>query len=98
MVGVNASTLRFWETEFDCISPTKTSKGERRYTRDDIAMLKHIRYLTHDRGFTLDGAREQLRKERRSRKDADDGERSRGELAEALVELKRMLEELSGQL
>ena len=61
MLNVNPSVLRFWETQFPSIKPHKNKKGTRYYTDDDIAHLRQIHYLTRDCGFTLDGAREQLR-------------------------------------
>lgn len=61
MLGVNASLLRFWETEFDCLRPHKNKKGNRSYTAEDIETLKKILYLTRDCGFTLSGARDQLK-------------------------------------
>lgn len=61
LLQVNSSLLRFWETEFPEIKPTKNAKGTRRYTPSDIDLLRRIKYLTKECGFTLDGAREQLR-------------------------------------
>ena len=61
MLEVNPSLLRYWETEFDCIRPHKSSKGARIYTPEDIDLLKRILHLTKDCGFTLEGAREQLK-------------------------------------
>ena len=61
MLNVNPSVLRFWETQFPSIQPHKNKKGTRYYTDDDIAQLRQIHHLTRDCGYTLDGAREQLR-------------------------------------
>ena len=61
MLNVNPSLLRFWETQFPSIKPHKNKKGTRYYTDDDIEQLRQIHHLTRDCGFTLDGAREQLR-------------------------------------
>lgn len=63
-LGVNASTLRFWETEFKWIKPHKNARGVRLYTTDDITLLKRIIYLTRDLGYTLEGAREQIKMDR----------------------------------
>ena len=60
-LGVNPSKLRFWEKEFPTIKPTKNQKGTRFYTKEDIEQLKRILYLTEECGFTLEGAREQLK-------------------------------------
>ena len=61
MLGVNTSVLRFWETEFDCIKPVKNKRGSRSYTQHDIELLQRIHYLTRECGYTLEGAREQMR-------------------------------------
>lgn len=61
MLGVRTSVLRFWESEFDCIKPVKTSNGARNYTEHDIELLRKIHYLTRECGYTLEGAREQMR-------------------------------------
>ena len=61
MLDVAPSVLRFWETEFDCIRPVKNKRGTRSYTQHDIELLRRIHYLTRDCGYTLEGAREQLR-------------------------------------
>ena len=61
MLGVAPSVLRFWETEFDCIRPTKNRRGSRSYTQHDIELLQRIHYLTRNCGYTLEGAREQMR-------------------------------------
>lgn len=61
MLDVAPSVLRFWETEFDCIRPVKNKRGSRSYTQHDIDILQRIHYLTRDCGYTLEGAREQMR-------------------------------------
>ena len=55
--------LRFWETEFPQIAPVRTEKGQRLYRESDLAVLGRIRFLLHERGLTIDGARRLLREE-----------------------------------
>jgi DNA-binding transcriptional MerR regulator len=66
-LGVATSLLRFWEQEFpDYIKPGryhKAGRKNRKYTLDDIEDVKKIYYLVKVRGFTLHGARTELRKE-----------------------------------
>ena len=64
MLGVNASLLRFWETEFPQLRPAKNKKGTRSYTRQDIDLLRRIHYLTKDCGLTIEGARQQLKNDK----------------------------------
>jgi|UniRef100_UPI004047879C DNA-binding transcriptional MerR regulator len=58
---VNTSLIRFWEKEFDVIKPKKNAKGNRLFTPDDIANFKLIYNLVKERGFTLEGAKTQLK-------------------------------------
>ena len=57
-LGVATSLIRFWETEFDVISPKKNRKGNRQFTKEDIKKIKLIYHLVKEKGYTLNGARE----------------------------------------
>jgi DNA-binding transcriptional MerR regulator len=61
MFDLNASTLRFWEKEFELLRPTKNKKGNRLFTRKDIDHIAQIVELVKHKGFTIQGAREQLK-------------------------------------
>ena len=58
--------LRFWETEFPQLRPTKSSTGQRMYRRRDVEFVVQIRKLLYEDGFTIAGARERLREQVRS--------------------------------
>jgi DNA-binding transcriptional MerR regulator len=60
-VGVETHVLRYWETEFRSIRPQKSSRGQRVYSRRDVETLMRVKELLYDRGFTIAGARKQLR-------------------------------------
>jgi len=62
MFAVSNSLIRYWETEFTQLKPHKTRKGDRRYTVKDVRLLERIYTLVKERGFTLDGARKELKK------------------------------------
>lgn len=68
--NVKESLLRFWETEFDIISPKKTDGGTRQYTRADIENIAVVYHLVKEKGLTLEGARQTLkqRKDEETRK------------------------------
>jgi DNA-binding transcriptional MerR regulator len=53
IIGVPASTLRFWEKNFPQIKPMKNKKGDRIYASKDIEVLKEIHYLSHNKGVRL---------------------------------------------
>ena len=61
MFDVNASALRFWEKEFDILQPAKNKKGNRLFTKKDIEHIAQIVDLVKHKGFTIQGAREQLK-------------------------------------
>lgn len=60
MLGLAQSTLRFWEKEFPQLRPRLTSGGTRKYTTEDINLVRTIKYLLKDLGLTIPGARERL--------------------------------------
>jgi len=58
-----AYVLRFWETEFPQLKPVKSSTGQRMYRKIDVENVLRIKKLLYDQGFTIAGARQQLRAE-----------------------------------
>lgn len=62
--GVNSSLIRFWEKEFEIISPKKDTKGSRKFSADDVKKLQLIYHLVKEQGFTLEGARQRLKDEK----------------------------------
>lgn len=52
--------LRYWETEFPTLKPTKSATGHRLYRRPDVEMVLEIKRLLYEEGFTIDGARKCL--------------------------------------
>lgn len=60
-IGVNESTLRYWESEFSQLAPKKSANGVRKYTRDDIKTVRMIFHLVKERRLTIAGARQYLK-------------------------------------
>jgi DNA-binding transcriptional MerR regulator len=58
-----AYVLRFWETEFPQLKPVKSSTGQRMYRRKEVETVVRIKRLLYEEGFTIAGARQQLRVE-----------------------------------
>jgi len=56
-----AYVLRFWESEFPQLKPVKSSTGQRMYRRRDVESVLRIKELLYAQGFTIAGARQQLR-------------------------------------
>lgn len=72
MFEVNTSHIRFWSKEFDVIKPATNKKGNRLFTKADVDNLKKIYYLVKEKGFTLKGAKVELREERKREKETVD--------------------------
>jgi DNA-binding transcriptional MerR regulator len=62
MFKVNTSLLRYWEKEFTQIKPYKNKKGDRYFTPKDIEIIQIIYNLTKIQGYTLQGAKDELKR------------------------------------
>jgi DNA-binding transcriptional MerR regulator len=72
-LGVPQHVLRFWETKFSFIRPMKRAGGRRFYRPQDIAVLRGVRALLHDEGYTIKGV-QKLHKEQGVRRLASVGD------------------------
>lgn len=66
-LGVPQHVLRFWETKFSFVRPLKRAGGRRFYRPQDVAVLKGVRTLLHDQGYTIRGV-QKLHREQGVRK------------------------------
>jgi DNA-binding transcriptional MerR regulator len=87
MFRVNASLLRFWEAEFDILKPRKNKKGDRFFRPEDIKNLQLIHHLLRERKYTIEGARDFLRKSGK-RKEQFEAVESLKKIRAFLLELK----------
>ncbi len=62
MFSVNTSLIRFWEKEFDLIKPKRNIKGTRFFSTKDVENFHLIYNLVKERGYTLRGAKEKIKK------------------------------------
>ena len=60
LCGVKPHVLRYWEQEFPQLKPVKRRGNRRYYQRHDVIMVRQIRSLLYEQGFTIGGARQQL--------------------------------------
>jgi len=60
LCAVKPHVLRYWEQEFPQLSPVKRRGNRRYYQRQDVLMIRQIRALLYDQGFTITGARQRL--------------------------------------
>ena len=56
-----AYVLRFWESEFNVISPKRTESGQRLYRKTDVESILKIKYLLYEKKFTIEGAKKFLK-------------------------------------
>ena len=64
IVGVEPHVLRYWESEFPFLKPSRVVSKQRLYRRKDLEMLLRIRQLLYEEKYTIAGAKKQLRQER----------------------------------
>lgn len=63
IAGVRQHVLRYWESEFAQIRPQKSKTNQRLYRRRDVEAVLAVKHLLYDRKFTIEGARQHLKKE-----------------------------------
>jgi DNA-binding transcriptional MerR regulator len=90
MFQVNASLLRFWESEFDIIQPRKNRKGDRHFRPVDIKNLELIYDLLRRRKLTIEGAKDFLKRNSKAKE--------RFETIQNLRKIRSFLAELKGSL
>ncbi len=61
MIGLPASTLRFWESQFTIISPRRSRTGIRFYTPADVDKIRMVAYLVKEKGLKIEAAQEAIR-------------------------------------
>ncbi|MCK4407636.1 MAG: MerR family transcriptional regulator [Bacteroidales bacterium] len=91
MFNVNTSLIRFWEKEFDIIKPKKNKKGNRLFTQQDVDNFYVIYNLVKERGYTLQGAKEKLKKNK-------DDTIKNIEIVKSLNKVKKFLLEIKKEL
>jgi DNA-binding transcriptional MerR regulator len=64
MIGVSSSSIRYWESCFEELSPQKSRKGTRLFSHTDIETIKFIHHLVKERGMTIKGVQQKLKENR----------------------------------
>lgn len=62
-LDIQPYVLRYWETEFPVLEPRKSRSGQRTYTEEDLAVIRRIKQLLYDEGYTIAGAKKKLEAE-----------------------------------
>ena len=84
---VSKSLIRYWETEFAFLKPYKNSKGERRFTKENLQQFETIYRLLKDKGYTIKGAKQQLENNK-------DWFSKKEKAVTSLLKIKELLEEM----
>ena len=92
MFKVNTSLIRYYEKEFSIIKPHRNKKGNRLFTQNDVDHFHAIFHLIKEKGYTLEGAKLQLRDKRTPEQAPEQ------EMMNSLLRMKRFLLELRDQL
>ena len=90
LCGVKPHVLRYWEQEFLQLKPVKRRGNRRYYQRHDVILIRQIRSLLYDQGFTIGGARQQLTGEQAK----DDTNQSQQLVKQLRMELEEILHTL----
>ena len=94
IIGVEPYVLRYWETEFDLLKPSKAPSKHRLYKKRDVELLLDIKRLLYTEGFTIEGARKKLREVKKEEKDQLKLPLADQKYKNALIKVKKDLESL----
>jgi DNA-binding transcriptional MerR regulator len=98
ITGIEPYVLRYWESEFKIVSPSRTSSKQRLYRKKDVELILEIKKLLYEEKFTIAGAKKKLQKTRGVKEQQMKLELPEKRYREALVRVKKDLEELHGLL
>ena len=93
--GVKPYVLRYWESEFKLLRPSKNPSGQRMYQRKDIDMVFKIKRYLYEEGFTISGAKKKLKEDRKEATQGTTGQskevlgKIKGELTDILKSVKK---------
>jgi len=95
LCGVKPHVLRYWEQEFTQLRPVKRGGNRRYYQHHEVLLIRRIRELLYQDGFTISGARNRLDEmAARKREDVEEAVGLREQLAFVRAEIKSILQDL----
>lgn len=65
LTGLKPHVLRYWETQFEVLNPSKNRAGNRIYRSREVELILLVKHLLYDKKFTIDGARQHLKELRK---------------------------------
>jgi DNA-binding transcriptional MerR regulator len=90
--------LRYWESEFRIVNPTRTNSKQRLYRKKDLELILEIKRLLYEEKFTIAGAKKKLQKTKMWKEQQMKLELPEKKYREALIRVKKELEDLKGLL
>lgn len=104
ITGLEQHVLRYWESQFESLRPSKNRAGNRIYTNKDINLIFEIKHLVRDEGFTIEGAKKVLSARSTQQESKEDGVKQTAvvennqpnleEIKKVLIETRNFLEDL----
>ncbi len=91
MFNVSKTLVRYWEQSFDFLRPYRTSKGDRRFTPENIKQFQTIYHLVREKGYTINGAKKLLKEEK-------DFFKQKSETLKTLRRIRGFLEDLKNEI
>ena len=98
LIGVKPYVLRYWESEFRIVSPSRTHSKQRLYRKKDLELILEIKKLLYEEKFTIAGAKKKLQKTKGLKDQQMKLELPEKRFREALIRVKKELEDLHGLL
>lgn len=94
LCGVKPHVLRYWEQEFTQLKPVKRRGNRRYYQHHEVLLIRRIRELLYEQGFTISGARNKLDSRILEERAGDDGERDDSRDSAQLTAIRQELTEI----
>jgi DNA-binding transcriptional MerR regulator len=95
LCGVKPHVLRYWEQEFTQLKPVKRRGNRRYYQHHEVLLIRRIRELLYEQGFTISGARNRLDETMRERGAGTAGKAADVQMAPGPADLQRIRRELT---
>ena len=98
ITGIEPYVLRYWESEFKIVTPSRTHSKQRLYRKKDLELILEIKKLLYEEKFTIAGAKRKLQKTKAMKDQQMRLELPEKRYLEALMRVKKELEDLHGLL
>ena len=95
ITDIKPYVLRFWEKEFPTLKPRKNRSGNRIYQQKEIDLIRKIKKLLYEEGFTIEGARQQLRNGKKHQGVTPERKNARSSLSSIKKEIQALIRFLS---